>query len=112
MESPYRSSVLYKNGVGYFEHLGKVRGNQSLSIDFTSAQLDDALKSLTALDLGNGRVSGISYNSEAPLGQRLGALRLPLSDRTTTSLSSPPRRRPWRSWLRLPSNRARPPQSG
>ena len=51
---PVRRVVLYKNGVGYFEHLGKVRGNEDLTIDFDSAQLDDVLKSMTVLDLGNG----------------------------------------------------------
>lgn len=80
---PVQRVVLYKNGVGYFEHLGKVRNNQAISVDFNSAQLDDVLKSLTALDLANGRVSGISYNSEAPFAQRLGALRLPIGDRAT-----------------------------
>src|SRR5437762_1194627 len=80
---PVRRVVLYKNGIGYFEHLGKVRDNQAISIDFNSAQLDDALKSLTALDLGNGRVTGISYNSDAPLGQRLSGLRLPVGERTS-----------------------------
>jgi hypothetical protein len=82
---PARRVVLYKNGIGYFEHIGKVRGNQAITIDFTSAQLDDALKSLTALDLGNGRVTGIAYNSDAPMSQRLGLLRLPVSERTTLS---------------------------
>lgn len=80
---PVRRVVLYKNGVGYFEHLGKVRNNEAISIDFNSAQLDDVLKSLTALDLGSGRVSGISYNSEAPLARRLAGLRLPVGERTT-----------------------------
>src|SRR5713101_6569293 len=60
---PVRRVVLYKSGVGYFEHLGKVRGNQTVTIDFTSGQLDDVLKSLTTLDLDGGRVSGVSYNS-------------------------------------------------
>src|SRR5215471_3486509 len=75
---PVRRVVLYKNGVGYFEHLGTVRDAGRVNIDFNSSQLDDALKSLTALDLGNGRVTGISYNSEAPVQQRLAALRLPV----------------------------------
>ena len=47
---PIRRVVLYKNGVGYFEHLGHVRGSQGVHIDFTSAQLNDVLKSLTVLD--------------------------------------------------------------
>ena len=80
---PVRRVVLYKNGVGYFEHVGRVRGTQAVTITFTSAQLDDVLKSLTTLDLGGGRITSVSYNSEAPLDQRLGALRLPLGEDTT-----------------------------
>lgn len=80
---PVRRVVLYKSGVGYFEHLGRVRGNQTVTIDFTSGQLDDVLKSLTALDLDGGRVSGVSYNSEAGLDRRLGALRLPVGQQAT-----------------------------
>src|ERR1700682_6790898 len=63
---PVRRVVLYKNGVGYFEHVGRVRGNQDIHIDFTSGQLNDALASLTVLDL-NG---GVSYNSTAPFDKR------------------------------------------
>jgi hypothetical protein len=80
---PVRRVVLYKNGVGYFEHLGRVRGDDTISVDFNSAQLNDVLKSLTVVDLGNGRVNGISYNSDAPLGERLGALRLAIGDRAS-----------------------------
>jgi hypothetical protein len=80
---PVRRVVLYKNGIGYFEHLGSVTGNQLVAIEFTSAQLNDVLKSLTTLDLGGGRIGGISYNSEAPLAQQLGALRLPLQGKAS-----------------------------
>ncbi len=80
---PVRRVVLYKTGVGYFEHLGTVRNNQNITIRFTSAQLNDVLKSLTAIDLGKGQVTGISYNSVAPLERRLGALRLPVDQQTT-----------------------------
>ena len=80
---PVRRVVLYKTGVGYFEHLGQVRNRQDVTVRFTSAQLNDVLKSLTAVDLGTGRVTGISYNSIAPLEQRLGALRLPLGEAAT-----------------------------
>jgi hypothetical protein len=82
---PVRRVVLYKNGVGYFEHLGRVRGNQDIHIDFTSGQLNDALASLTVLDLDGGRISGVSYNSTAPFDRRLGALRLPLGEQTSVS---------------------------
>ena len=80
---PVRRVVLYKTGVGYFEHLGTVRDAQDISIRFTSAQLDDVLKTLTAIDLGKGQVTSISYNSVAPLERRLGALRLPVDEQTT-----------------------------
>ena len=80
---PVRRVVLYKNGVGYFEHTGQVRGNQDLKIDFTTAQLNDVLKSLTVLDLQGGKITGVSYNSLAPIAQQLKSLRLPLAEATT-----------------------------
>ena len=82
---PVRRVILYKTGVGYFEHLGHVRGNESVRIDFTSGQLNDVLQSLTVLDLNGGRISGVNYNSEAPLSERLGTLRLPLEEKTDLS---------------------------
>ena len=80
---PVKRVVLYKNGIGYFEHSTRVRGTQDLSIDFTTAQLNDVLKSLTVVDLGKGRISGVRFNSIAPLSQRLRALRLPLGEQTS-----------------------------
>jgi hypothetical protein len=82
---PVRRVVLYKNGVGYFEHLGRVRGSQEVHVDFTSAQLNDVLKSLTVLDLSGGRITGVDYNSEAPLARRLATLRLALGEKPTTA---------------------------
>ncbi len=82
---PVRRVVLYKTGVGYFEHSGQVRGNQTVEVDFTSSQLNDVLQSLTVLDLSGGRIAGVNYNSEAPLSQRLGMLRLPLDEKTDIS---------------------------
>ena len=64
---PVTRVILYKNGVGYFEHSGQVRGSQDVHVDFTTAQLNDVLKSLTVLDLGKGRITGVSFNSAAPL---------------------------------------------
>ena len=78
---PVRRVVLYKSGVGYFEHQGSVTGSVDVSIQFTSGQLNDVLKSLTALDLDNGQISSIGYNSVAPIEQRLAALRIPLGMR-------------------------------
>src|ERR1700690_176130 len=80
---PVKRVVLYKNGVGYFEHAARVHGNQELAIDFTTSQLNDVLKSLTVVDLGDGRISGVRYNSIAPLDERLKGLRLPFGEDIT-----------------------------
>src|SRR5271165_3797970 len=80
---PVKRVVLYKNGVGYFEHSARVRGNQDLAIDFTTSQLNDVLKSLTVVDLCDGRISGVRYNSIAPLDERLKVLRLPFGEELT-----------------------------
>ena len=80
---PVRKVVLYKNGIGYFEHAGRVRGNEDITVEFTTAQLNDVLNSLTVVDLGNGRVTGVRYNSMAPLEQRVRALHIPVGTTVT-----------------------------
>ncbi len=82
---PIKRVVLYKNGVGYFEHLGPVQGNQATAISFTSGQLNDVLKSLTVLDLNGGRISGVAYGSSAPVDRQMGDLRLPINEKSTLS---------------------------
>lgn len=79
---PVRSVVLYKSGVGFFQHVGQIRGDEAVRIDFSSGQLNDVLGSLTVLDLNGGRITGIDYNSEAPFSQRLSTLGLPLEENT------------------------------
>ena len=82
---PVKRVVLYKNGVGYFEHTGRVHGNQDLGIEFTTAQLNDVLKSLTLVDLNGGHISGVRYNSIAPLSERLKSLQIPLTEDVTSA---------------------------
>ena len=81
---PVTRVSLYKNGVGFFEHAGRVTGDQPVVIDFTSAQLNDVLQSLTAIDLGGGRISGAAYNSTTPLEQQLKVLPLALGETPTS----------------------------
>src|ERR1017187_1087624 len=78
---PIKRVVLYKNGVGYFEHVGRVHDKQDVAIAFTSGQLNDVLKSLTVLDLNGGRITGVAYGSSAPIDRQLGDLRLPLKEK-------------------------------
>ncbi|MDX2152024.1 MAG: carboxypeptidase regulatory-like domain-containing protein [Bryobacteraceae bacterium] len=73
---PVKRVVLYKNGVGYFEHQGAVKDNQSVDIAFTTGQLDDVLKSLTVLDQGGGRITGVTYGSSDPRDRQLAGLPL------------------------------------
>jgi len=77
--------VLYKNGVGYFEHAGSVTGNERVAIDFTSPQLNDVLQSLTVLDEGGGRIAGVNYNSTTPLAEQLKSLSLGMTDDPTST---------------------------
>jgi Carboxypeptidase regulatory-like domain len=84
LDLPVRKVVLYKNGVGYFEHAGEISGNQRVAIDFTSSQLNDVLQSLTVLDEGGGRIAGVDYNSTTPIEQQLRTLALGLKDYPAT----------------------------
>ncbi|HVG26353.1 MAG TPA: carboxypeptidase regulatory-like domain-containing protein, partial [Acidobacteriaceae bacterium] len=84
--NPHASSLpvthvsLYKNGVGFIEHTGRLTGDAAVTIDFTSAQLNDVLQTLTAIDLNGGRISGAGYNSTTPLDQQLKTLPLSLPE--------------------------------
>jgi FtsZ-binding cell division protein ZapB len=84
IDLPVRKVVLYKNGVGYFEHAGTVNGNQRVTVDFTSAQLNDVLQSLTALDSKGGMIGAVGYNSTMPIEQQLKTLALGLADYPAT----------------------------
>jgi len=79
---PVRSVELYKNGMGFFEHQGPVKGSQSVEIPLPGSQLNDVLKSLTVLDLGKGRIDGVTYDSVAPIDRRLAEIPV---DLTSTS---------------------------
>jgi hypothetical protein len=80
---PLRRVVLYKSGVGYFEHDGRVRGNGDIDIDLTSSQLDDVLKSLTALDLSGGRITGATFNSQDSASRQLQAMPVGVADKNS-----------------------------
>jgi hypothetical protein len=68
---PIRRVILYSNGVAYIERRGTVTGHAEVSLSFKPSQLDDVLKSMIVLDLGQGRVGAVSYNSSAPPSARM-----------------------------------------
>lgn len=73
---PVTAVTLYRSGVGSFERSGTVTGDASISLSFEADQINDILKSLVVLDLDGGRIGGVSYSSDEPIGRRLEALGL------------------------------------
>lgn len=63
---PIRRVSLYSNGVAYIERRGVISGNAEINLSFKQSQVDDVLKSMVVLDLGQGRIGAVSYNSSAP----------------------------------------------
>lgn len=63
---PIKRVVLYSNGVAYFERRGNVTGDVEIDLAFKQSQVDDVLKSMVVLDLGNGRIGEVSYASSMP----------------------------------------------
>ncbi len=63
---PIRRVSLYSNGVAYIERRGIVSNNAEINLSFKQSQVDDVLKSMVVLDLGQGRIGAVSYNSSAP----------------------------------------------
>jgi len=60
-------------------------GSQDFGIEFTTAQLNDVLKSLTLVDLNGGRIGAVRYNSVAPLDEQLKNLQIPLSEEVASA---------------------------
>src|SRR5687768_17948167 len=69
-ELPIRRVILYSNGVAYFERRGFVTGNAEINLSFKQSQVDDVLKSMVVLDLNQGKIGTVSYNSSMPASAR------------------------------------------
>ena len=70
-ELPVKRVVLYKHGVGYFERNGDLVSGESARLDFKASDMNDVLKSLTVVETGGGKVTGLRYDSAMPLEARL-----------------------------------------
>ena len=68
---PIRRVILYSNGVSYIERRGIVSGDAEINLSFKQSQVDDVLKSMVVLDLGQGKIGAVSYNSSAPVASRM-----------------------------------------
>lgn len=67
---PISKVILYSNGVAYIERRGKVTGDVEINLSFKQSQVDDVLKSMLVLDLGQGKIGAVSYNSSLPASAR------------------------------------------
>jgi hypothetical protein len=68
---PVKQVILYKHGIGFFERSGTLGPGESARLDFSAADMNDVLKSLTIEERGGGKISGLRYDSMDPLSHRL-----------------------------------------
>jgi hypothetical protein len=82
---PIRRVILYSNGVAYIERRGMVSGHAEVNLSFKQSQVDDVLKSMIVLDLGQGRIGAVSYNSSAPPSARIADIPFSVASATQSS---------------------------
>lgn len=76
---PITHMTLYKHGVGFFERRATLRGEQ-VELSFRVTEMNDILKSLTAIDWGGGQVLGIDYATPQSREERLAGCSIRLRD--------------------------------
>jgi hypothetical protein len=80
---PIKRVILYSNGVAYIERRGIVSNSAEINLQFKQSQVDDVLKSMVVLDLGQGRIGAVSYNSSAPPSARMAEIPFGIDGRET-----------------------------
>jgi hypothetical protein len=86
---PIRRVILYSNGVAYVERRGYVTGDTQVDLSFKQSQVDDVLKSMVVLDLGNGKIGAVSYNSSTPASARTAEIPFNVAATSESSDSEP-----------------------
>ena len=76
---PITHMTLYKHGVGFFQRRARFSG-QAASLSFRVEEMNDVLKSLTAIDWGDGQVLGVEYPSPQSREELLAGCSIRLSD--------------------------------
>lgn len=82
---PIKRVIVYSNGVAYIERRGFVAGNAEVNLSFKQSQVDDVLKSMVVLDLGQGRIGAVSYNSSAPPSAKMAEIPFSVDAETNSS---------------------------
>ena len=76
---PITHITLYKHGVGFFERRARISGEE-IRVDFRVEDMNDVLKSFTALDVGGGQVLGVDYATPQSKEERLAGSTIRLED--------------------------------
>lgn len=76
---PVRRMLMYRHGVGYFERRGSFAGTE-LRLMFPRDAMDDILKSLIVLDMGEGQVLGIDIETPEDRAKQIERGSIHLSD--------------------------------
>ena len=76
---PITHMTLYKHGVGFFERRAELSGEQ-VELSFCVQEMNDILKSLTAIDWGAGQVLGVDYATPQGREERLAGCSIRLGD--------------------------------
>lgn len=82
---PVKQIVLFSSGVGYFEHDGPIKDNDSTQLHFKAGQINDILKSLVLQDTGNGKIGEITYPSQDPVDRALKSFEIDITSNPTFS---------------------------
>jgi hypothetical protein len=69
-ELPITHMTLYKHGVGFFQRRARFGGDK-VDLTFRAEEMNDVLKSLTAIDWGAGQVLGVEYATPQSQEERL-----------------------------------------
>lgn len=77
---PITHMTLYKHGVGFFERRAELSGEE-VELSFRVTEMNDILKSLTAIDWGGGKVLGVDYATPQSREERLAGCSIRLNDR-------------------------------
>jgi hypothetical protein len=77
---PITHITLYKHGVGFFERRARLAGEE-ISFTFRVEDMNDVLKSFTAVDWGGGTVLGVDYPTPQSAEERLAGSSVRLEER-------------------------------